>query len=110
MLDHFLSMERSCFGRLGGFHPKTNKFRTMDICLRAGETNEKHAIYYLPKVKMTCLSSDNTPVAQDESIYFFSRWHHALWESEASLYKADNVSQLQLDSARMTRAMGMLGR
>lgn len=110
MLDHFLSMERSCFGRLGGFHPKTNKFRTMDICLRAGETNEKHAIYYLPKVKMTCLSSDNTPVAQDESIYFFSRWHHALWESEASLYKADSVSQLQLDSARMTRAMGMLGR
>lgn len=108
MVDWFLSMDKTFFNELGGFHPKTGRYGFLDLCLRAGEKQKNATVFYIPEIKLIRLSSKKRPVVFDESIQFFSRWYSVLWENEWELYQSDGISQFQLESARMTRAMDMV--
>lgn len=110
MLDCFLSMDRSFFDELGGFHPMAGNYGFMDLCLRARQKFPSSRAVYIPDIECLQMSAGRESTSPDDAIFFFSRWQGELWDSEADLYKSDNVSQLQLDSARMTRAMKMMGR
>ena len=109
MLDHFIAIDKKFFLDIGGFSPQAGRYAFMDICLKSSEfCNDDKTAIYLPQVN---LISYGTPgkLSMTDSIYFFSRWHSALWDSEDILYEKDGVSRLQLESARMTRAMETAG-
>lgn len=109
MLDQFIAMERQSFLDLGGVWAPTGLYAFLDLCLRAAEFYETDdAAIYLPQVSLTSHGSPATPNI-DNSIHFFSRWHGSLWNSEDKLYKEDEISRLQLDAARMTRAIETVG-
>ncbi len=106
MVNHFLCIERKQFFSLGGFNPEAGKYLFMDLCLRSQENDAgKNLIMYLPQIKLTQLSFSDLASDIESAIFFFSRWHGMLWESEDQLYKKDGVSSIQLSAARMTRAM-----
>jgi len=106
MVDRFIGVEKEFFLSLGGFHEKAGDYCFMDLSLRAREkSGEPDSVVYLPKVLMNQFDTGKKDTDTDASIFFHSRWHGTLLENEDDLYKQDGVSQLQLDAARMTRAM-----
>ena len=110
MLDYFAAVPREFFARLGGFHPQAGAYAFMDLCLTAGLTDTIHPVFYIPEIRFTLLSGEKAPEHRDESLYFYSRWQGQLWENEAQFYANDEISPLQLDAARMTRAMELVNR
>ncbi|MFH2060658.1 MAG: hypothetical protein ABIJ59_17370 [Pseudomonadota bacterium] len=106
MVDHFLCMNRSLFFKTGGFHTKTGKYKFLDFCLRTRDIlQDPDAVIYLPKLRLLQPGNNLVPHKDEDSIFFHSRWHGELWENEDLFYKKDGVSCLQLEAARMTRAM-----
>ncbi len=107
MVNHFISISRKFFLDLGGFHPKSGSYAFLDLCLHANRTMKDHQaiVLYLPDIKLIKLELADPPVVTNEAIYFYTRWHGDLWESEDQLYAHDGISKLQLDAARVTRAM-----
>jgi GT2 family glycosyltransferase len=110
MVDYFAGLHRDVFQTLDGFNPKTGQYLFLDLCLR-GNQQGIHSLY-LPKVHLVQLENtmNKKKSDPDAALYFYSRWHGSLWENEQQLYESDGVSQLQLDAARMTRAMEVAGR
>ncbi|MFA5902761.1 MAG: UDP-N-acetylglucosamine 2-epimerase [Desulfobacula sp.] len=106
MVDHFICTEKDFFLSSGGFEVRSGRFVFLDFCLRAVNiSRDPETILYLPEVELIRLSSPRPAATHDDAIFFYSRWHGALWESEAELLHRDGVSTLQIDAARMTRAM-----
>ncbi|MDM8538209.1 hypothetical protein QUF70_15760 [Desulfobacterales bacterium HSG17] len=110
MLNHFLGIDKDFFLTIGGFNPQAGRYLFMDICLRALEiTNDKKIAIYLHDIELIQAeaeqSHDEYGDEYHDSIFFYSKWNKMLWENEKNLYENDGVSNLQLDAARMTRAM-----
>lgn len=107
MINYFAAVNRDLFSRLEGFQPKSGQYAFPDLCLAAKSLNPANPveIIFNPNIKLikNDLYAENTRF--DETIYFYSKWQGAMWASENDLYKKDGISQLQLDSARMTRAV-----
>ncbi len=106
MVNHFICMDRNFFFKTGGFNPKAGVYAYLDLCLRAAKiTQKKETVQYLSQAKLAQDAPAVTKIPRDDSIFFFCRWHGNLWENEDALYKKDGVSSIQLDGARMTRAI-----
>ena len=106
MVDHCIAIERGLFLRMGGFWSATGRYAILDLCLKAADfLNSNDAVLYVP----TCHMVRQTPAQEKDipghAIHFYARWHGVLMESEDHLYEKDGVSKLQLDAARMTRAV-----
>ncbi len=107
MVDHFIGIDRNLFLSSGGFDKRAGKYAFMDFGLRIKEQQrDPELVIYLPKVLLTSFDNGKYQTDDSASIFFYSRWHGVLWESEDMFYKNDGVSPLQLEAARMTRAMG----
>ncbi len=110
ILDHFLAIKKELFLKLGGFWPEAGVYAFMDLSLRFSEYfNSPDAAILLPELHFIQPETFATLNTED-SINFFSRWHGRLWDSEDTLYKTDKVSTLQIESARLTRAIELTGR
>ncbi len=106
MVDHFICTEKKFFLEAGGFEPQSGRYMFCDLCLRCLHAGTRpETIMYMPDVELLCLDDRPRPQGHEDSIFFYSKWHKFLWESESRLLKDDGVSSLQLDAARMTRAM-----
>jgi hypothetical protein len=106
MLDRFICIEKKFFLGMGGFEIQSGRYMFCDLCLRCLHADTyPESIMYLPDVKLLCLYDKPQSTHHEDSIFFYSKWHKFLWESESRLLKTDGVSSLQLDAARMTRAM-----
>ena len=106
MVDHFICTEKKFFLSTGGFETRSGRYMFPDLCLRSIQmTSDPETIVYLHDVELTSLVQPQTGPGHEDSIFFYSKWHGNLWESEEHLLKSDGVSILQLDAARMTRAM-----
>lgn len=105
LLDHLLALSTDFFCDLGGFSPEAGANSFMDICLKANNhSGDVPSCIFLPDLEIL----KETPKIihnHDDSIYFYAKWHGLLWDNEDNLYNKDNVSKLQLEAARMTRAM-----
>ena len=108
MVDHFICLDRDMFKSLGGFHPQSGDYAFMDICLAAQETETPSPVFYIPEVQLTAMTEIQHRKNSNASLYFYSRWQSRLWDNESQFYKNDNITQLQLDAARMTRAMEII--
>ena len=109
-LDYFIAIKKELFIELGGFWHKAGEYAFMDLCLRtSNDTQDPEIATLLPQLHLLKLK-ESTGLNLENSINFFSRWHGRLWDNEDILYKADGVSNLQLESARLTRAMELTGR
>ncbi|MBU1196539.1 MAG: hypothetical protein KKE62_11465 [Proteobacteria bacterium] len=106
MLDHFICINKTFFHQLGGFCENAGQFAFMDICLRA-DTYEKikDRCQYIPEACMVSLSEDKRTFDSDASIYFFGRWHGALWDNQSTLYSADKITKAELDAAQIAQSM-----
>jgi len=109
MVNHFVCIDRDQFKTINGFHNRAGRYAFYDISLKVTESLIDSRIIYLPKIELVKLDDRPEETNYNESIFFHSRWHDQLWESEEAFYKKDGVSKLQLDAARMTRAMGAVG-
>ncbi|MFH2060684.1 MAG: hypothetical protein ABIJ59_17510 [Pseudomonadota bacterium] len=106
MVNHFICIHRDIFYEIGGFNDNAGVYAFMDICLRAGEIFcSTEIVQYLPQVKLIQVVFRALDIPRDDAIFFYSKWHSRLWETEDALYKKDGVSALQLEGARMTRVM-----
>ncbi|NOX34962.1 MAG: glycosyltransferase [Deltaproteobacteria bacterium] len=106
MLDCFICTRTDFFCSAGGFDTRSGRYMFLDFCLRSVQiTSNPQTIMYLHNVELCSLDQARHGTGYDDSIFFYSKWHKSLWESEAQLLKDDKVSFLQLDAARMTRAM-----
>lgn len=106
MVDHFICTEKDYFLSNGGFEIRSGRYMFLDFCLRAIEIScNPETVLYLPDVELIRLSKPQPVLTHDDALFFYSRWHGSLWESEDALLSLDGVSTLQLDAARMTRAM-----
>ena len=59
----------------------------------------------LPDLKMLFLKNLVEKNIEDDSIYFYGKWHGRLWEPEDQLHKEDSVSLKDIDDAKMRAAM-----
>ncbi len=109
MVDHFLCSSREKFLSMGGFELLAGQYKFMDFCLRTNEITGNSSAIFCGDVRLVKLQSETASQNIDASIYFYSRWHGQLWESESRLLETDGVSTLQLDAARMTRALETSG-
>jgi hypothetical protein len=106
MVDHFICTEKKFFLSIGGFETRSGRYLFLDLCLRTLKiSHDPETVIYLPDVELLLLDSPRHGLTHDDAIFFYSRWHGVLWESEDALLSRDGVSTLQLDAARMTRAM-----
>jgi len=108
MIDHFTAMNRSHFYRMGGFWEKAGSYSFMDICLRAGKSDKKKDYcIYLPKVCLAKLKN-NKKTTPDEAIYFYGRWQGRLWENQEVFYKTDQITESEINTARLAQSMATL--
>ncbi|MBU2628398.1 MAG: UDP-N-acetylglucosamine 2-epimerase, partial [Proteobacteria bacterium] len=106
MVDHFICTRKDDFLSAGGFEARSGKYMFLDLCLRSIQmTSDPETVMYLHDVTLLSLDPSQPDPDHEDSIFFHSKWHGTLWESEEQLLKSDGVSTLQLDAARMTRAM-----
>jgi len=106
MVDHFLAVSQKMFFKAGGFTKKAGQYKFMDFCLKArAVSGQANPVTYLPKVQLIFLDTVPKKSNQDDSIYFLSKWHGALWESQEALQKEDGLSAQALDHARLSSAM-----
>ncbi len=109
MLDHFICAERDFFLLAGGFHPRSGHYKFMDLCLRVSKDNKYPSALFCGEVELIKLATENRIEDDYANVYFYSRWHGQLWENETQLLETDGVSTLQIDAARMTRALETSG-
>ncbi|MCD4675253.1 MAG: hypothetical protein K8S18_04560 [Desulfobacula sp.] len=106
MINHFAAIDRNLFLSVGGFNHLTGKYLIMDLSLRLRElTADLKGVIYLHEIELVQACQEPECDGHDDSIFFYSKWHGSLWENEYKLYKEDGVSELQLNAARMTRAI-----
>ncbi|MFH2091054.1 MAG: hypothetical protein ABIJ31_01685 [Pseudomonadota bacterium] len=106
MVDHFAAIEKQLFLSSAGFSPQSGKYLFLDLSLTLERyLSDPRCIVYLPDVEFVRITSDPANKDLQDAIFFYSKWHSLLWESEKKLYDMDGVSELQLSAARMTRAM-----
>ncbi len=107
MVDHFIVLKADRFLKMGGFCAKAGPYAFMDICLRAGQqaSDDKNTVIYSPKTSIIRIENEPASYDKEAAIFFYCKWHGELWSSEQALYEKDGVSQLQLEAARVTRAM-----
>ncbi len=106
ILDHFICIDKDFFHELGGFWEKTGNFLFMDICLRADTYKKRSdACFYIPDACMVSLNDKKAVFNPDDSVYFFGKWHGALWENQEKLYSTDKITKAELEAARMAQAM-----
>ena len=106
MIDHFTAMHRDLFFSVGGFDPRSGRYMFMDLCLRTASRHpEKDGIIFLHDVLLKQLIAPPRSQEQDAAIFFYSRWHSQLLESEEKLLTEDKVTAPELEAARMSRAM-----
>lgn len=110
MLDLFICINKNFFHEVGGFWGKAGKFVFMDICLSADTFGkENDSCTYIPKACMVSLGEKIEPSVFDDSIYFFGKWHGALWENEEKLYATDKITSAELNAARIAQSMKTKG-
>ena len=110
MVDHFIAVRKHFFLDSGGFDSRSGHYLFLDFCLRVN-TSDAHqkSVLFCSDVRLVkCLPERYVGDVKD-TIFFHSKWHGRLWENEAELLKKDGVSALQLDAARMTRALETSG-
>lgn len=106
MLDHFICTEKNFFLSSGGFDIRSGRYMFLDFCLRTiQKTSSIESVMHLHNVELISLAENPKSSEHEDSLFFYSRWHKELWESEVKLLESDGVSMLQLDAARMTRAI-----
>lgn len=106
MVNNFIGVDKKLFLNNSGFHHKAGRYKFMDFCLRASKLLlDPDAIIYLHNLKFIQISPFLRQENFDSAIYFYSKWHGQLWDTEETFLKKDNISNLQIDGARMTRAM-----
>jgi len=106
MVNHFIGINKNFFLSAGGFNDKAGRYSFMDLSLKAMElTLDAQTVIYLSDIELIQAEPVQSIDEYDDSIFFYSKWHGALWENEDKLYTKDGVSHLQLNAARMTRAM-----
>lgn len=106
IINHFVCINRRFFLLNGGFESKSGTYLFMDLCLRISQIiQDPEPVIYLHDVELISHHKKSDEVKYDGAIFFYSKWHHLLLESESKLLKSDGVSTLQIEAARMTRAM-----
>ena len=111
MIDHFAGIKKELFLSSGGFAHQSGQYLFLDLGLTIEKfLSDPQCIIYLPDVEFTQIKSepfnfDPFHNDQQDAIFFYSKWHGLLWENEKTLYQQDGVSDLQLNAARMTRAI-----
>lgn len=106
MINYFAVITKKLFMSIGGFSPMADRYLFMDLSLRAKEsTGDKNTSIYLPDIELIQVEPEPSIDKYDDSIFFYSKWNNTLWENEKKLYQEDGVSNLQLNAARMTRAL-----
>ncbi len=108
ILDYFIAVEKNFFQKLGGFWEESGRNAFMDISLRAQRNNPEAAIY-LPNLHLIQLNTKKEKMNFDDSIYFYGKWHGALWDNKDKLYSNDDLSKIQLDAARLSGAIKTAG-
>jgi len=105
MIDHFICIKKCYLFELGGFWEKTGRNVFMDISLRAQvHSPDPDPVIYLPNLKLIQIATAKNKIDFDDSIYFYGKWHGALWNSREKLYNKDEISKIELDAARLTSA------
>ena len=99
-----MAISRSHFHNMGGFWEEAGNYCFMDLCLRAGQTGVKNYCMYLPKVCLAALKYDKK-TAPDAAIHFFGKWQGRLWENQTLFYGNDQITQTEIDTARLTQSM-----
>ena len=110
MVDHFIGIDRDFFKTLGGFHPASGRYAFMDLCLSAGDKEADARCLYIPEIKFTQVAPPPAPGDENDALYFYARRHGVLWENEVQFHANEEVDMLQLDAARLTRAMELVGK
>lgn len=106
MVDLALAIDRNRFLHLSGFSSRAGNYCLLDLCLHAALTeNSSHQAVLLSDLRLLKLDNNDTEYDPAHAIHFHSRWSGHLWDSEKKLYRTDGVSDLQLDAARMSRAI-----
>ncbi len=105
MVDHVVAMERNYFYRLGGFDGNADSYAFLDLCLRANAlANGEYKAVYLPDVCLTALEDVIVP-DRDHALYFYGRWHGALWESQTQFLDDRHLTIEEIETARLTQSM-----
>lgn len=106
MVNHFTAIEKNLFLSAGGFDPDAGKFLFLDLSLTIQHfLSEPDCNIYLPDMELIQIEHKTYVTNQYDAIFFYAKWHGSLWDSEDKLYQQDGVSSLQLNAARMTRAL-----
>ncbi|WDP89718.1 MAG: hypothetical protein HUN04_08325 [Desulfobacter sp.] len=106
MVDYFMAVDKEIFFRTGGFSPGAGPYIIPDFCLKFRDIcGRPDPAVYLPGVKMIYLEAPCEKTDPEAAIYFYSKWHGALWESRSGLWEADGVSEKDLAHAGISAAM-----
>ncbi|MCD4721142.1 MAG: glycosyltransferase, partial [Desulfobacula sp.] len=93
MIDHFTAINKNQFLSIGGFNHLAEKYSFLDLSLRFENLfPDTQAVMYLPDIELVQAEPEQSCEEQDDSIFFYSKWHGHLWENENKLYQEDGVS------------------
>ncbi len=105
MIDHAMAVERHYFYGLGGFVGESGSYGFLDLCLRANASaNGEYKAIYLPNVCLTELEDAIIP-DQAHALYFYGKWHGALWESQDRFLENRQLTLEEIETARFTQSM-----
>lgn len=106
MIDYLIAMPRKVFFDIGGFTPEAGRLRFLDACLKAAQVHDTpEPATYLPDSKLIFLEQLPGIDNMNDSVFFFSKWHNMLWESESRLYREDGVTREKLEQAKISAAI-----
>lgn len=106
LIDRFMVIERDAFLLSGGFNVSCGRYGFLDLCLRMGMKREqKGKILYIPGILLTRLSPEKRSAGYDDAVYFYSRWHGALWSNEKEFYQEKGISPTELETLRLSSAL-----
>ena len=105
LIDLFCALPKDLFLEIGGFTPKAGRHMIKDLCLKTGRYLQRiDPAIYLPDVKLMLLEKNNDKDSMEDSIYFFSKWHSDLWESESKLFESDDITKQRMDAEKIAAA------
>ncbi len=106
MVDHFMAVEKELFIAAGGFTPDAGEYRFLDFCLKTRQlTEDPDSVLFLPDLQCIFLADPPEIRPLEDAIYFYSRWHGTLWESETRLYQQDGLSIEDITRSKLMAAM-----
>ena len=120
-----LCVDRLFFLEAGGLDPRTGDYALLDFCLRTTlkprlkpqtqiTAPPAPCCRYLPDVCLTALKGNaEVSSGQDksrEAVWFYGKWQGELWQNDHAFYEKENISNVVLDTEKLTRSMPILNR